>query len=694
MNSTRQRQACTDAHPFLIQSLSAAKDVEIKDGCCIALSPLPWLRMDFNGPPPAGRWIRLTYLASLFDQLVRPLIRYIVGTQYYDEILPGPLFGRAIWLGYVPKGTHEIWISPTNQIGPFGFSVESVTTVPTARLMWRCLREDPYHCALGLGAQLIGLQSAAMREFRRVLSPTRLENYGEWRKLRFRNLDLENLDSPRTNWQVGPHIRLITSFEVDRLADLSALAVQLSAQPYPNWTLAVISPPELESLLRPLSAWGERIIIIRPAASARELVEGLSDRDLVAPIRSGDDSPAYAIAALAEAASSDSSAEVFYGDEEVINADERTQAVRLRADWSPAFYETFPYIAGAEFIRVKALKRFDGDIAAVEFLQAPGLLSKIAARHPLSTRHIRRVMRTRRSEPVVHSVFQKAPDSRGPRFRREIQSGVCATIIIPTKDRIDLLERCVSSLTKKTKLQDIEVLIVDNGSRLAKSRRFLSELERDSRFRVISRPDPFNFSQLCNDGAAEAKAPALVFLNNDTEIIDGNWLEPLLFWSQHRGVGAVGAKLLYPSGRLQHAGVVLGLDGLVGHLERMLERKDPGYFGHLCVPHEVSAVTAACLAVEKRKFDAVGGFDALNLPVDLNDVDLCLRLAEQGWKSIFTPESVLIHHESASRGKKMRAEEVYQKERDYFRLKWLHRLRDDPYFHPALSLDCHDVALG
>jgi GT2 family glycosyltransferase len=126
----------------------------------------------------------------------------------------------------------------------------------------------------------------------------------------------------------------------------------------------------------------------------------------------------------------------------------------------------------------------------------------------------------------------------------------------------------------------------------------------------------------------------------------------------------------------------------------MIGNRDPGYFGRLCLPHEVSAITGACLAVEKSKFDAVGGFDEVNLGVELNDIDLCLRLAEQGWKCICTPDSLLVHHESASRGTSIVPSAVCEQERNYFRSRWMHRLRDDPYFHPALSLDRLDLALG
>lgn len=148
MNSRHLADACQDTGPPSI-SLSVAKDVEVKDWRYSALSETPWLRIDFKGAPPAGRWISLTYFASLFDPLVRPLMRCFIGNSYHDEILPGALFGRAIWLGLIPEGTEEIWISPTNRLGPFGFSIESIAMLSTAELIWRCLRRNPGRCVTG-----------------------------------------------------------------------------------------------------------------------------------------------------------------------------------------------------------------------------------------------------------------------------------------------------------------------------------------------------------------------------------------------------------------------------------------------------------------------------------------------------------------------------------------------------------------
>jgi GT2 family glycosyltransferase len=187
----------------------------------------------------------------------------------------------------------------------------------------------------------------------------------------------------------------------------------------------------------------------------------------------------------------------------------------------------------------------------------------------------------------------------------------------------------------------------------------------------------------------------LVFLNNDTEVLAEDWLGRLVVTSLLPDVGAVGGMLLYPDGRIQHAGVVLGMGNAAGHFGAGAAATDPGWQGRNEVLHEVSAVTGACLAVARRKFMLVGGFDAEHFPIELGDIDLCLKLAEKGWRTRLDPRVRLVHKESASRGgATFRRLSVYARERRELHARWLHLLRDDPCFHPGLSLYHNEAALG
>ena len=266
-------------------------------------------------------------------------------------------------------------------------------------------------------------------------------------------------------------------------------------------------------------------------------------------------------------------------------------------------------------------------------------------------------------------------------------------IVIPTRDRADLLAECVRGLSDRTDYPRYEIVIVDNGSTAPDALALLRDLKNDARFKVLERPGPFNFSALSNDGARATQAAVLVFLNNDIVVLESGWLKSMVRFAVMPQIGAVGAKLLFPDGLIQHAGVVLGFGGIAGHPYRGMPADHPGYCNQLTTPREISAVTAACIAVARDKFEAIGGFDAENLPVDLNDMDLCLRMSEHGWTNLWTPDAVLIHLQSASRGIDPDPFVFYRQERTYFVRRWAEKVRDDPYFHPALSLFSHEVAL-
>jgi GT2 family glycosyltransferase len=517
-----------------------------------------------------------------------------------------------------------------------------------------------------------------------------LEDYAAWRGKRIRALDLDGLDVPRSDWQAGPHIRLIARWCAGAEASLRNLLSQLQNQPYPLWTLVIqVSSDDIDAFKGMDDCGTGNLIALKANGSQPELLNGLADLDLIVPVDIDDEILDYALAVLAETSMRCPAADVFYGDEDIHDAFDHAAALRLRPDWSPYFYSRSHFRNVAAFMRVKVVRQFLADSTN----SGDKLFDDIYPDSGAAVQHIRRVMRRRRTRP------EEVKELRAPRFTygpldADEGSTPFATIIIPTRDRVQLLKRCVDSLKERTSIRNLEIIIIDNGSIEPDTLKFFAEVKEDRRFRVIPHAGPFNFAKLCNAAAREATSSNLVFVNNDTEIIEDHWLEPLIHWAGKADVGAAGAKLLYPSGEVQHAGVVLGIDGRAAHFERMSNKNDPGYFGRLCVPHEVSAVTAACMAIEKWKFDAVDGFDELNLPVELNDIDLCLRLSEKGWKSICVTDSVLIHHEAASRGTTWRPDAIYKDEHVYFRKRWMHRLRDDPYFHPALSLHALGPALG
>lgn len=263
------------------------------------------------------------------------------------------------------------------------------------------------------------------------------------------------------------------------------------------------------------------------------------------------------------------------------------------------------------------------------------------------------------------------------------------TIIIPTRNGTALMEACLDGLLRRTDYPAFDIIVCDNDSDDPALLRRFEEWSRDPRFRVLPCPGPFNYSAINNRAAREASGEILLLLNNDTEIRSPDWLREMVSHAVRPEIGAVGARLLFPSGRVQHAGTVLGLAGIAGHDMLHTPQKSHGPYDLLRLTRRVSAVTAACLAVRREAFLAVGGFDEEGLRVAYNDVDLCLKLRASGLHNLVTPHAELLHKESATRGDDMSPTHKarWLTERATMRARWGEALVNDPYYSPLLSLD-------
>lgn len=276
------------------------------------------------------------------------------------------------------------------------------------------------------------------------------------------------------------------------------------------------------------------------------------------------------------------------------------------------------------------------------------------------------------------------------RIKREIQESPLVSIIIPFRDKVDILKNCLNSFFEKTTYQNYEILLVNNASELLETREYMREIVHCPRVRLLHYNAPFNFSAINNFAADQAKGKYLILLNNDTEIIAPDWVESLLEHAQRDEVGAVGAKLLYPNNSIQHAGVIIGVGGAANHCFAKLPSDQNGYFGLLNVIRSYSAVTGACVMVKKSVYLELNGLEEENLAVSFNDVDFCLRLREKNYQIVYTPYAVLYHHESLSRGYNVAFNEEYylrQRHKNIFE-------KGDPFYNPNLSRDKLDFSLN
>ena len=282
-------------------------------------------------------------------------------------------------------------------------------------------------------------------------------------------------------------------------------------------------------------------------------------------------------------------------------------------------------------------------------------------------------------------------------IERKISGSPKISIVIPFKDKIELLQQCVESIVSHSAYKNYEILLVDNRSILPETERGLGQLlARHQETKVLRYNEPFNYSAINNYAVQQATGSFILFLNNDTEAITDNFMIKLLSLAQKKDVGAVGAKLLFKDRTIQHAGVVLGIMGLADHVNRYLEDDQPGYMSRAVITQEFMACTAACLMIEKKKFEEVGGFDE-KLVVEFNDVDLCLHLYHKGFKNLYLPSVKLYHYESLSRGSNASTinQRRNKKEGAYIRTKWSQIFSTtDPFYNEYLSVKTTDFGLS
>jgi GT2 family glycosyltransferase len=270
------------------------------------------------------------------------------------------------------------------------------------------------------------------------------------------------------------------------------------------------------------------------------------------------------------------------------------------------------------------------------------------------------------------------------------------SILIPTKDKINLLSQCIESIYRISTYKDFEILVIDNNSEQPSSKKYFDSLISSQKARVIPYEKEFNYSAINNFAVNQAEGQLVLLLNNDIEVITPDWLDEMVSLAIRPDIGAVGAKLYYPDERIQHAGVILGIGGVAGHAYQFLNRNHTGQMGRAMLRQNLSAVTGACLMVEKKKYLEVGGLDDKNLKVAFNDIDFCLKLITAGYRNVWTPFAELYHHESASRGYEdtIVKQERFKSEVLFMIAKWGDILKNDPAYNINLSLERQDFGLA
>lgn len=397
------------------------------------------------------------------------------------------------------------------------------------------------------------------------------------------------------------------------------------------------------------------------------------------PMMPGDQLAPHALGIYSKAIDSGPSS-LIYADDDLIMEGVRCFP-HFKPQWNSDLFRYHDYLTGASIVHAlpQALAELPEE-GWSEALVAGSLKSACPPAHLAKMLH--------------HRLARPKPNIPAKPSRPLTGTPPLVSVIIPTRDHLPLLRTCVEGLGE-CDYPHMEVIVVDNDSRDPKAIDYLAGLESKG-VHVLRKPGPFNYSKLNNAAVREAKGDLLCFLNNDVEMIDGAWLALLVRQAVRPEVGAVGAKLLYPDGSIQHAGVFTGIGGGAGHGHRFQRADETGYFERARLPQKVSAVTAACLVVTRDKFLAVGGFDEDDFPVAFNDVDLCLKLNARGWQSFYEPRAELIHHESKSRGSDAAKSNKtrFAGELAALKRKWHTDESSDPYHHPDLSRFSEQFLVG
>ncbi len=506
-------------------------------------------------------------------------------------------------------------------------------------------------------------------------------------------------------------------------------------QLYPYWELCIAddasSATHVKEILSDYVKNDSRIKVIyretnghisESSNSALQLATG----EFIALLDHDDELSEHALYKIAEELNDYPNAALIYSDEDKIDAQGTRCEPYFKSNWNPDLFYSHNFISHLGVYRRSVINEIGGFRKGYEGSQDYDLaLRVIEIITPDQIRHVPHVLYHWRivSDSVSNSKAYTCEDAARyaiqthlerqkvigaqvvqnpflPNFHRVIYPlptvQPLVSIIVPTKDKVNVLKCCIESILKKTEYSNFEVLIVDNQSQQQETHAYFEQLKHNQKIKIISYRKPFNYSKINNFAVAQAQGEIVLFLNNDTEVISSSWLTEMVSQVIRPEVGVVGAKLYYPDDTIQHAGVIGGYGLVAGHIFSRWPRKKHGYMGKDSLSQNFLAVTAACMAMRRAVFAELEGFEENTLAVAFNDVDLCLRAYKKGYRILWTPYAELYHYESLTRGKAQTEEEKAQEKKEviYMVKYWSDLLQNDPFYNPNLSLSCSYYSLA
>jgi len=548
-------------------------------------------------------------------------------------------------------------------------------------------------------------------------------DYENW-IMKNERLDKIKIASKIENFEYQPKISIIMPvFDADEIFLRKAI-FSIIYQYYQNWELIIVDNSSQKRIIRKILADFQKrdrrikTILFDNKRGTSEILNDTTEKssgEFIAVMGQEDELTPDALYRNVKLLNKNNDFDVIYSDEDLIDENGSRFNPNFKPDWSPELALSTPYIGQLKVLKRELFLGIGGYQKNFGLARDYDLVLRISERSK-KIAHIPKILYHKRKHPYSEARYAKEypqilskmkqslqefikrnginAKALIPDFAKKVNDEVCSinfdsknfsekvTIIIPTKDRIDLLKRCIESIKEKTNYKNYKILVINNNSKEKSTFDYL----KARRINYLTVPTAkFNFSKINNIAVSKANTELVLLLNNDTEVISPDWLiEMAGTMSLSDKIGAVGAKLIYGDNRVQHAGVILGLSELTAsHANKMIHCDDCGYQNYNLVMRNYSAVTAACMLTKKSLYEKVGGLDEKNLAVQFNDVDYCLKLLTAGYRIVYNPNALLHHHEQLSR----KSLEYDMEEVDFFRKKWDKLIKNDPFYNPNLSLE-------
>jgi GT2 family glycosyltransferase len=523
--------------------------------------------------------------------------------------------------------------------------------------------------------------------------------------------ELVEMQKSIAQWQYLPVISILMPLSKETWHAIESVRRQI----YPHWQLCIVYQNALpESLIKEINL-DDRIKRISCTENQTLLNSALSiaNGDFITLMGAEDQIPAYALYKIVETLNLHPETDLIYTDEDKLNHKGQRYDPYFKSDWNPDLFYSQNFIRHLAVYRRTIINHIGGFKANYPDNEDYDLTLRFIER----TKRIRHIPQILYHENALKKGNAKtASQALQAHFQRLKQSvkvveaigehtrviyplpkkPPLVSLIIPTRDKLKLLRGTINGILNQTSYKNIEVIIMDNGSEESDTLNYFQQIQEDKRITVIRHAAPFNYSQLNNIGVSHANGEIIGLINNDLEIISPEWLTEMLSHALRPEIGAVGAKLYYANETIQHAGVTIGLGGMAGHHFKFLARETPGYHWKPFLIQNYSVVTGACLILRRKIFEEVGGLNEKHLKVAFNDVDLCLRLRERGYRIVWTPYAELYHLESASRGVDNTLKKYLRlrHELNYMKKRWGDTLLTDPYYNPNLTIEYEDFSLA